>query len=57
MGEAILEVMPRYPNRQLTVLCGHTHGAGKTAPLPNVTILTGGAEYGNPAINEIFDID
>ncbi|MFP6620759.1 MAG: metallophosphoesterase [Pirellulaceae bacterium] len=57
MGEAILEVMSRYPERQLTVLCGHTHGAGKTEPLPNVTILTGGAEYGNPAINEIFDVD
>lgn len=55
VGDAILDVMARFPDRQLTVLCGHTHGAGEYRPLPNVTILTGPAEYRRPEICRIFD--
>lgn len=54
VGDAILEIMPKWPLRELTVLCGHTHGAGECRPLPNVHILTGGAEYGAPAIVREF---
>lgn len=56
MGEAILSIMQRYPHRQLTVLCGHTHGSGCTQPLPNVTIWTGGAQYGSPTITKVFEL-
>ncbi|MEO8497346.1 MAG: metallophosphoesterase [Planctomycetota bacterium] len=55
MGDVILEIMARHPARQLTVLCGHTHGDGETRPLANVEVLTGGAVYGAPAITRIFD--
>ena len=55
-GDAILEIMAAWPERELTVLCGHTHGAGECQPLPNVRILTGGAEYGNPAITKLLDL-
>jgi Icc protein len=57
VGEAILEIMPDYPATQLTVLCGHTHGEGETQPLPNVRILTGGAEYGKPRVTNVFDVE
>ena len=57
MGDAILEIMRDYPNRQLTVLCGHTHGAGQCRPLPNVQIITGAAEYGNPEITGVFEVE
>ena len=57
VGDAILEIMPHYPQRRLTVLCGHTHGAGVCQPLANVEILTGGAEYGRPAVARIFEWD
>lgn len=56
VGAALLEVMRDYPQQQLTVLCGHTHGAGETQPLPNLNILTGGAEYGSPGITKVFEI-
>ncbi len=56
LGEALLEVMRDHPDRRLIVLCGHTHGAGETRPLDNVVIHTGGAEYGQPAINRILDL-
>jgi Icc protein len=57
LGDAILEIMPHHPRKQLTVLCGHTHGDGVAQPLPNVEILTGGAEYGQPAVQRVFEWD
>lgn len=50
VGQAILEIMPQWPNRRLTVLCGHTHSPGECRPLDNVEILTGVARYGAPTI-------
>jgi 3',5'-cyclic-AMP phosphodiesterase len=54
LGAAVLEIMAHYPQRRLTVLCGHTHGSGVCHPLPNVEIFTGGASYGNPDIVREF---
>jgi predicted phosphohydrolase len=56
VGEAILEVARSHPQCQLTVLCGHTHGAGQAQPLPNVIIYTAGAEYGHPSIARVWDL-
>jgi 3',5'-cyclic-AMP phosphodiesterase len=57
VGTALLEIMRAYPHRQLTVLCGHTHSSGTTQPLPNLTIFTGAAVYGFPALNRVFVLD
>lgn len=48
--------MERYPQHQMTVLCGHTHGAGEADILPNLHISTGGAVYGAPAIQRVIDL-
>jgi predicted MPP superfamily phosphohydrolase len=56
VGEAILEVMRSRPDCLLTVLCGHTHGTGETSPLPNVRVFTGGAVYGAPEIQRVFEV-
>ena len=56
VGDAILEIMPDYPQRHLTVLCGHTHGSGEAHPLPNVWIYTGAAVYGFPAVNRVITV-
>jgi predicted MPP superfamily phosphohydrolase len=55
VGDAILEIMPRHPDRKLTVLCGHTHSRGQCRPLPNVEILTGSAQYGQPGVERVFE--
>jgi predicted phosphohydrolase len=57
MGQMILETMPEFPNRKLTVLCGHTHNTGVTRPLDNVEIITGEAEYGDPQIVRTFEVE
>lgn len=57
MGRMLMETMLRHPRRQLTVLCGHTHGAGECQPLANLRIVTGGANYGEPAVQQVFQFD
>jgi hypothetical protein len=56
-GDALKEVVASRPDKQVLVLCGHTHGSGRAQPLPNLEVRTGGAEYGRPAIQEILRID
>jgi len=49
--------MQQHPRSNLTVLCGHTHGGGEVQVLPNLRVLTGEAEYGDPAIQQVLEID
>jgi hypothetical protein len=48
--------MAERPDHQLTVLCGHTNGVGETQVLPNLLAITGGAEYGQPTVQRVFDV-
>jgi Icc-related predicted phosphoesterase len=57
VGQALVDIMREHPDRQLTVLCGHTHGAGETRPLPNLHVITGGSEYGAPSITRVFEFE
>lgn len=56
-GEALVEVMKQHPEKRMTVLCGHTHSEGRAEILPNLIVHTGGAEYGEPAIQCIMELD
>ncbi len=55
LGEVIHEACARHPATQLTVLCGHTHSTGEYRE-GNLTVLTGGAIYGNPRIDRVLAI-
>jgi hypothetical protein len=41
----------------MTVLCGHTHSSGIVQILDNLSVLTGGADYGRPQLQRVFDLD
>jgi 3',5'-cyclic-AMP phosphodiesterase len=56
-GEAINETAAQFPHRRITVLCGHTHGAGVAQPAANVTVVTGGAVYGAPAMQASLELN
>jgi Icc protein len=56
-GDVLKEVMRSHPDRRMTVLCGHTHGEGHVQVLPNLDVYTGGACYGAPEIQHVFDWD
>jgi 3',5'-cyclic AMP phosphodiesterase CpdA len=57
VGDVLLEIAAARPDRRVTVLCGHTHGSGRARLLPNLEVLTGGAEYGAPALQDDIVID
>jgi 3',5'-cyclic-AMP phosphodiesterase len=56
VGDVILEVMAAHTDRQLLVLCGHTHGGGRSQIRDNIEVLTGEAVYREPQIQRIFEI-
>jgi 3',5'-cyclic-AMP phosphodiesterase len=49
-GDVLLEAATARPERDFTVLCGHTHGSGECWPLPNLHVVTGGSVYGKPVL-------
>lgn len=57
VGDVLLETAAAYPQCDLLVLCGHTHGGGEVQVLPNLRVLTGAAEYGHPRIERIIEVE
>ncbi|HTL50973.1 MAG TPA: metallophosphoesterase [Planctomycetota bacterium] len=54
-GDVLREVAQAQPECRMTVLCGHTHGEGRVQILPNLEVLTGGATYGAPYVQQCFE--
>jgi predicted MPP superfamily phosphohydrolase len=52
VGNVLHDAARHHAERELLVVCGHTHGAGDTQILPNLRVITGGARYGAPAAQE-----
>jgi hypothetical protein len=60
-GEVLREYAAAHPDTHVLVLCGHSHGAGVFAPLPNLEVRTGGwpagaEEYGNPLVQATIEV-
>ena len=56
MGQALLELARLHPNKEITVLCGHTHHEALYSPLPNLVVKVSGAEYNKPQVAETIII-
>ncbi len=50
VGQVLDEAAAAHPHRQITVLCGHTHGGGELWRAPNLRACTGAAVYRHPAL-------
>jgi predicted phosphohydrolase len=48
MGDLLLESAAAFPDRDIRVLCGHTHSPGECRPAPNLHVRTGAARYTEP---------
>lgn len=57
VGDALREIMSAHPDHRVTVLCGHTHGAAQVQILDNLRVIAGGAEYGQPGVQQVFVLD
>ena len=55
-GDALRQEAAAHPEREYLVLCGHTHEACEAQILPNLRVLTGGAEYRRPAIQRVLEM-
>lgn len=55
-GDAMQAALAGRPDREVLVLCGHTHGSGQSQIAPNLRVLTGGAQYGEPAVQQMLEI-
>ena len=56
VGDCLTAIMQERPDQCLTVLCGHTHSAGSARISANLVVHTGGAEYGEPTIQNVFEL-
>jgi hypothetical protein len=56
VGEVLREAAAKRPDRKIRVLCGHTHGQGSAEILPNLKVMTGGAEYGEPRVQGVLEL-
>lgn len=57
VGDTLRAITARYPQQQVSVLCGHTHHAARAQILDNLHVWTAAAEYGRPRIEHIFTYD
>lgn len=55
VGDVLRAHRAAFPARSLTVLCGHTHGAGVVAIDERLVVHTGGAQYGEIALAGVLD--
>jgi predicted phosphodiesterase len=57
VGAELRQAMESRPERQMLVLCGHSHSPGEARVLPNLRVLTGQADYGRPIIQRTLTLD
>jgi Icc-related predicted phosphoesterase len=56
VGDVLRKIMIERPDRNLTVLCGHTHSGGSVLIEPNLRVIAGSSLYGAPQLQDILMI-
>jgi len=56
MGDVLYNLAVANPKKNITVLCGHTHGFADVKITSNLRAITGSAEYRKPTIGKIFTL-
>jgi predicted phosphohydrolase len=56
VGEVLRRAAVAHPDSKIRVLCGHTHSGGTAEILPNLKVVTGGAEYGEPRVQGTMEL-
>lgn len=57
VGNVLYKLAAEFPEKKITVYCGHTHGRGEFEALPNLKCYTGNARYGYPAIERVLEFE
>lgn len=56
VGDMLKEVLGHFPTKQVLVLCGHSHHTANQRILPNLRVLTGHCELGDPSVQGVIGI-
>jgi 3',5'-cyclic-AMP phosphodiesterase len=56
VGQMLFRMSQQFPRQEILVLCGHTHSAVSAPITPNLTIRSGVARQGFPALGEIISL-
>ena len=56
-GEVLKKIMQEHPEKELLILCGHSHQGADVTILPNLHVLTGASELASPRIQGLVEID
>ncbi len=51
-----MNILRKFPEKEVIILCGHTHGEGMYKPADNITVITSPAEYGEPQVAGVIEI-
>ena len=57
VGDRLTAIMSGRPDCSMTVLCGHTHSPGVAPILDNLLARTGGAQYGEPTLQQVLELE
>lgn len=55
-GDALLAAAKKYPQRKITVLCGHTHGSSSVQIRPNLHVTSGEVVYEQPKVQQVLTL-
>jgi Icc protein len=56
-GSVIRGIAERFPDRRVTVLCGHTHCPAAVRPTDNIDVIVGAARPGTPDFQHVFSLN
>jgi hypothetical protein len=56
VGGTLVRIMKQHPDRNLTVLCGHTHSMAEAKILENLEVFAAHAVYGEPKLQKILNL-
>ncbi len=56
IGRTLMEFCQQRPDCKTTVICGHAHHDGIATLRENLTVFTGAAVYGSPAVEAVIEV-
>jgi len=56
VGEALLSMAMLYPDKCITVLCGHTHERAEVQVWKNLLVRVAHAQYGQPELQPVLEV-
>lgn len=56
VGDMLVKEVGAHPEKEVLVLCGHSHYSADQQILPNLRVLTGHCELGKPSVTGIIEV-